>query len=131
VLQDYEFHPEAKCADAEGNPCNKQTTGLLQRRHVGIGRIRPIGKESNSLEDVDAGLVHSEQNVYTEYSDEDYEWEIELRPALKKASLIRLVNKCKPRLSRRMLIDARAGRTRPHRKNQEFLRLILHDLGVL
>jgi len=131
VLQDYEFHPEAKCADAEGNPCNKQTIGLLQRRHVKIGRIRPIGKESNSLEDVDSGLVHSEQNVYTEYPNEQHEWEIELRPALKKAPLIRLVEKCSPRLSRRMLIDARAGRSMPHKRNQDFLRSILRDFGLL
>jgi hypothetical protein len=29
--------------------------------------IRYIGKESNSLEEVDAGLFHSPENVYTEY----------------------------------------------------------------
>ena len=30
------------------------------------GLVLYIGKESNSLEDVEAGLVHSEQSVYTE-----------------------------------------------------------------
>jgi hypothetical protein len=25
VLQEYEFHPESKCADAHGNPCSKQS----------------------------------------------------------------------------------------------------------
>src|SRR5262245_50080344 len=51
LLEEYEFHPESKCADADGNPCSKRTVGLLQRRHVRIARIRFIGKESNSLED--------------------------------------------------------------------------------
>jgi hypothetical protein len=64
-----EFHPEAKCSDVDGNACGKQTVGLLQRRHIEIAQIKYIGKESNSLEEVDAGLVHSAQNVYTEYVD--------------------------------------------------------------
>src|SRR5215469_14915335 len=29
VVTEYEFHPESKCADASGKPCEKQTTGLL------------------------------------------------------------------------------------------------------
>ena len=61
VVTEYEFHPEAKCADASGDACQRQTVGLLQRRHVKIDQIKCIGKESNSLEDVDAGLVHSEK----------------------------------------------------------------------
>jgi len=64
-----EFHPEAKCSDVDGNACGKQTVGLLQRRHIEIAQIKYIGKESNSLEEVDGGLVHSAQNVYTEYVD--------------------------------------------------------------
>jgi len=68
VIEAYEYHPEAKCADADGRPCAKQTVGLLQRRHVRIDHITPIGKESNSLEEVEAGLIHDEQNVYTLYA---------------------------------------------------------------
>jgi hypothetical protein len=69
LVTEYEFHPEAKCADALGNPCDRQTIGLLQRRHIKIDLIKCIGKESNSLENVDEGMVHSDQNVYTEYAD--------------------------------------------------------------
>jgi hypothetical protein len=36
---------------------------------VGIDQIKYIGKESNSLEEVESGLVHLEQNFYTEYPD--------------------------------------------------------------
>ena len=28
IAREYEFHPESKCADANGNPCDKQTIGL-------------------------------------------------------------------------------------------------------
>jgi hypothetical protein len=66
VLADYEDHPESECADSQGKPCGKTTIGLLQRRHVKIDEIKYIGKESNSLEDVEAGSVHSDRNVYTE-----------------------------------------------------------------
>jgi hypothetical protein len=71
VLVDYEFHPESKCADSTGDPCGKQTIGLLQRRHIQIDQIKPIGKESNNLEEVESGLEHSAQNVYTEYPTDD------------------------------------------------------------
>ncbi len=54
ILVEHEFHPESKCADAHGNVCDRQTTGLLDRRHVQIGPVRPIGKESNSLEAVES-----------------------------------------------------------------------------
>jgi hypothetical protein len=88
VIREYEFHPESKCADSNGEPCKKQTIGLLQRRHVRIDQIKYIGKESNSLEDVESNLVHSEQNVYTEYSDPRRdEWQTKIVPALKKISL--------------------------------------------
>jgi hypothetical protein len=39
----------------------------------------------NSLESVDEGMVHSEQNVYTEYADpRRTEWFVKIQPALKK-----------------------------------------------
>jgi hypothetical protein len=66
VLEEYEFHPESKCADADGNPCDKLTIGFLQRRYVRIDQLKCIGKESNSLENVESGLEHSEKNEYTE-----------------------------------------------------------------
>ncbi len=85
ILCDYEVHPEAKCADASGKPCAKQTVGLLQRRHVRIDQIKYIGKESNSLEEVEAGLHHSTENVYTEYVDRRRdEWQTKILPTLRK-----------------------------------------------
>lgn len=130
VLSEYEFHPEAKCADASGKPCGKQTVGLLQRRHVRIEQIKYIGKESNSLEEVESGLIHSEENVYTEYPDPRRgEWQTKIVPALRKISLAKL--QAETGLSRRMLIKARAGKVTPHRKNQKLLADILRKLNVI
>jgi len=130
VLSEYEFHPEAKCADLDGKTCGKQTTGLLQRRHIRVEQIKYIGKESNSLEDVETGLIHSEQNVYTEYPDPRRdEWQTKTRPALKGICLKLLVKECKAKLSRRALIDLRAGRSKPRRKNQEMLAVVVTKLA--
>jgi len=132
VVEEYEFHPEAKCADAGGSACDRRTTGLLQRRHIKIDQIKCIGKESNSLESVEEGMIHSQQNVYTEYVDpRRSDWITKIRPALKKGKLTVLVKECGKRLSRRELIELRAGRSRPHRKNQELLVAILKNLGLL
>ena len=94
--------------------------------------IKCIGKESNSLENVDEGLVHFEQNVYTEYADpKRSDWVTKIQPALKKAFLRALVKACGKRLSRREIIELRAGRKNPHRKTQELLESILKRLGFL
>jgi hypothetical protein len=131
VLDEYEYHPESKYADAQGNSCEKLTLGLLQRRHMRIDQIKYIGKESNSLESVDSGMIHSEQNIYADYTDPNRdEWKTKLWPALKKVSLGILVKECSRRLSRRALIDLRAGRSRPHRKNREMLTTIVRRLGL-
>ena len=128
IITEYEFHPEPKCSDLNGSVCNRETVGLLRRRSVRIGGIIPIGKESNSLEEVDAGLIHSSENVYTVYSDLTRdEWERRIRPALKKVALSVLIKETG--LSRRMLIKARTGHARPHRQNQQLILSVLRKLG--
>ena len=120
VCREYEFHPEAKCADENGDACGKQTVGLLRRRHVHIDLIKYIGKESNSLEAVDSGLIHSEQSVYTEYPDERRdEWQVKVLPALKRIPVPELIKGSG--LSRSALFEVLAGRSRPHPKNRELL----------
>jgi len=89
-------------------------------------------KESNSLENVDEGLVHSEQNVYTEYADpKRSEWINKIQPALKKPKLRVLMKACGRLLARRELIELRVGRSMPHRKTQELLVAILKKLGLI
>jgi hypothetical protein len=124
VLREYEVHPESKYADKNGKPCGKQTIGLLQRRHVLIDQIVPIGKESNSLEEVDAGLVHSAENVYTIYTDPKRdEWNSKILPRLKSIPVPILVNLSG--LSATTVKDTLAERSSPYRKNRERLAAIL------
>jgi hypothetical protein len=124
ILTEYEYHPESKCADTQGIVCDKQTVGLLQRRHIQIDRIIYIGKESNRLEDVESGMVRDEGDVYTEYVDQRRdEWTMQILPALKKIALSELVRVSG--LSRRALIDLRAGRSRPHATNENLLKRLL------
>jgi hypothetical protein len=126
VAAEYEFHPESKCADALGQPCGKQTVGLLHRRNIRVDQIKYIGKESNSLEEVDQGLIHSAQNVYTEYPDPRRdEWETKIIPALRQIPLTQL--QVMSGLSRRALIYARVGRRRPHKTHQQILAAIVQD----
>jgi lambda repressor-like predicted transcriptional regulator len=100
----------------------------MQRRHVNIDQIKYIGKESNNLEEVEAGLIHSEQNVYTEYVDPRRdEWQTMILPALKKASLSHLVKLSG--LARSTLIELRAGRSRPHPRNRRLLAAMIEKQG--
>jgi hypothetical protein len=130
VLREYENHPESKHADASGKPCGKQTVGLLQRRPVRIDQIKYIGKESNSLEEVDVGLIHSPENVYTEYPDPRRdEWQTKILPALRKIPVPILIKKSGK--SRSTIFEWLAGRSRPHRKNQERLATIVRQLEMI
>jgi transcriptional regulator with XRE-family HTH domain len=60
------------------------------------------------------------------YSRRD-EWQTGILPVLKKVSLAQLVKLSG--LSRSTLIEIRAGRARPHRKNRESLAAVLRQLG--
>jgi hypothetical protein len=130
VLEAYEFHPESKCADAEGRPSSKQTVGLHFPRRVVVESITYIGKEANELEDVDAGLVHSPDETYTVFEDarRDY-WTTKVRPAMRRVSLATL--HAATGLSRRTLINARTGQRRPHRKNRQIIIAALARLRLL
>jgi hypothetical protein len=129
VLEEYEWHAESKCADATGTPSDRQTIGMLGRRHVGIRAIKYVGKESNHLEDVESGLMHAADSVYTEYPDARHDEWPAIRQALREVSLDdfeRMTGK-----SRRMLIDARSGRRRPHHRNRVMLAVLARKLGAL
>jgi len=96
---------------------------------VRIEEIKYVGKESNSLEEVDAGLVHSPENVYTIYTDPRFdEWQTKILPALRRVPLQLLVNLSG--MARRTIIEIHAERSRPHRKNQEQLAAIVRKLNM-
>ena len=129
VFEEYEWHPEPKCADANGEPASKQTIGLLHRRHITIDHVIYIGRESNQLEDVDAGLVRAGDG-YTEYPDprRDY-WQRAVVPALNQISLKAWQRDTGK--SAVILIDARRGRRRPHAKHRKLLIAYARKCGAL
>ncbi len=119
VLRSYEFHEEAKCADATGAPCIEQTVGLLKRRLVRVQRLHFIGKESNKLEEVEEQSVPSATDVYTEYPDPRRdEWiaAVARLEAMTKSQLREL--EVKTGISLTTLKAWRRGRS-PHPKNRE------------
>ena len=70
--------------------------------------------------------------MYTEYAEpQRSEWVTKIQPALKKPKLKVLVEACGKELSRREIIELRAGRSKPHRKTLELLKSILDKLDIL
>jgi hypothetical protein len=124
------------------DPKNKKLEGCA-RMAKGVGEhdaLQPRTTQPGSrgfickctLESVDEGMLHSEQNVYTDHADpRRTEWIVKIQPALKKAKLKGLVRLCKNNLSRREIIELRAGRSKPRRKTLELLKSILDKLDIL
>jgi len=86
VIAAYRVHRESKSLAPDGAPCDANTAGLLRRRAVRVQRdlIRFIGKESNRLEDIEAGFVHDIDDVLTEYMDSRRDaWERLILPVLR------------------------------------------------
>jgi hypothetical protein len=72
VLREYRIHPEYKFNGPDGQPCRRNTRGLLQRRPVELdGPVRLIGKEANNIEEVQAGRYAQLDEIITEYVDPD------------------------------------------------------------
>lgn len=67
VVTDYRVHPKAKSLDPDGQPCEKQTVGLLGRRHVTpIPPLRHRGKEGSRIDERNAGVADPNE-THTEY----------------------------------------------------------------
>jgi DNA adenine methylase len=124
VLAEYETHPEPKSAAADGTPCSRTTRGLLQRRPVRATSIVYIGKESNRLEEVEEGLIHSPDEVQEVYRDPRQDpWLTHVVPVLKmiprrdlaraglsESQIKRLRNgHCMPSAKTRLLLTRAAG----------------------
>jgi hypothetical protein len=72
-----------------------------------------LGKESNRLEEVEAGLVHDPEEVYTEYVDLARDpWATLVVPVLRQMLHAQLV--AGTRVARSTLTRLRNGHTRPH-----------------
>jgi hypothetical protein len=66
-------HPEYKFNGLDGQPCPRNTRGLLQRRPIHLaGPVRLIGKEANNIDNVQAGLYAQLHEIITEYVKDDH-----------------------------------------------------------
>lgn len=67
MLEEFIAHGEVKSATPNGEPAGPGSRGLLIRRHVSPSEIRLIGKESNCLEMVEAGLLGDLGEILSSY----------------------------------------------------------------
>jgi hypothetical protein len=114
VIADYRTHPEAKSAGPDGQPYNRDTRGLLRRRHVTPDRhIRAIGKEAHGLEDREADLVADPDELLTEYVEparDDFTERV--LPVIRERQVSEIAEATG--LSERTIKRVRAGKRRPH-----------------
>jgi hypothetical protein len=116
VLDAYRVNREPKSLAPDGRPCARDTVGLLRRRPVHALRVNAIGKETNLLDEIQAGLIGDQSEALIEYHDLRHDaWTtiespaIQLLPAGQLASL--------SGLSVRTVQYARAGR-RPYEQHR-------------
>ncbi len=110
ILREYEFHAESKCADENGYPCDKQTIGLLHRRHILIDMVRCIGKESNSQRRPSKEwFIHGRECLHRVHRSQARRMGNKDSAALKKISISTII-KMSDGLSRRMIIVQGQGK---------------------
>jgi hypothetical protein len=114
VIEEYATHPEAKSAAPDGGPCGRLTVGELGRLRVEAGRIVYVGKESNRLEEVEAGVLHDEPEFLNMYHDPRRDsWVKEVLPLLRGLPTAQLVRELG--VSRSTVKRWKAGQSRPRR----------------
>jgi len=124
----YATHPESKALGPDGEPCTRQTVGLLGRRPVAAGRIVLIGKESNRLDERAAGELSAEDldGRLLRYEDDD-EWRRIHLPVLQEMGTARVA--ALVGLSERRTRDILKGRAMPHRRHRIALERLAARIG--
>ena len=110
VLAEYRVHPEAKSLGPDGKPCDKQTVGLLSRRHVTpIPPLRHRGKEGNRIDERESGVADLDA-THTEYREpaQDPLWQL-VRDVIRMLPVAQTATGA--RVSGRTVQRARAGQT--------------------
>lgn len=124
----YGVHPEPKSLGPDGRPCGRGTVGLLSRRPVIATRIVHIGKESNELEELEAGAVHDSGEVLLQYVSPRWDpWERIMRATLRTFGASVVADRSGMSVS--AVKDQLAGRSRPHRANERKLRRVAWALA--
>lgn len=115
VLAEYRVHPETKFDGPDGNPCGRDTVGLLQRKNLVLSGLDYIGKESNRVEESQLGLF-SPDDVRMNVTSEDQKWD-QLRRSVFEVLNTRtdVDNAGRLDVSVRQFRRLKAGDCRPHR----------------
>ena len=112
TLAEYGTHPEPKSAAPDGRSCDRHTRGLLRRRSVHTRTHSHIGKESNELEMVEAGMVHEWSSIATHFDDDaEQRWREEVVPLLQYLPRTQLAVAAK--VSTRTITSVRNGHSVP------------------
>ncbi len=119
VFDRYLVHAEAKSLGPDGQPCSQVTRGLLRRHPVRTSWIVYIGKESNSLDQVQRGIIHGSDEVINEYKDERRFFETVIVPFLRRISINELARLSE--LDRRTLKRIRTSKVMPSPQNRQKL----------
>jgi hypothetical protein len=130
VIDQYELHPESKSLGPYGEICRGTTVGLLRRRPiVSSGRPTYIGKESNRLEEVQSGLVHTYRDAVFVYGEQGFDsWARRVLPVLRRIPVGLLAELSG--LNRRTVQRLRNGGTYPRPKNKEVLTAIAETMNI-
>jgi hypothetical protein len=126
VLGLYATHPEPKSADVEGRPCGRSTIGLLARRPVTMSTLTLIGKESNKLDEREAGLIGDLNEVLADYGGNT--WEELALPTIDDFATSVLAERSGLDMS--TIQRVRRGKTTPHLRHQTALLLIASELAA-
>lgn len=134
VAMAYPFHPESKRTGADGQPCEKRTEGVLNRRPVRAAGMVSIGKEAHKLEERD--LVSGLDELQSVFLDPRRDpWHVVVLPRLRllastldgRQRIAELTH-----LSSRALRDIITGRSLPRRAVRiALVRMVASELGEL
>jgi hypothetical protein len=124
----YRRHPEPKSLDPSGAACHGGSIGQLERRPVRAALPVYIGKESNYLEERQAGLIHSlDETLATYYDPRRDVWRTLVVRALQGFPTAELASRSG--LHRRTIERHLSGRAVPHRRQRAVLTAIAVDLA--
>jgi hypothetical protein len=119
VLTRYRRYPEPKSLDPTGIACHGDSVGLLQRRPVHAAIPVYIGKESNNLDDRQAGLLHNLDDALATFSDARHDVWTNLALPVLHFPAVEIA--ARTGLHRRTVERQLSGKARPHPRNEALL----------
>jgi hypothetical protein len=129
VASTYPYHPEPKRCGPDGQPCTKQTEGVLSRRPVHAAGLVCIGKEAHRLEERD--LITDPDEIQSVFADPRREpWTTAVLPRLRVLAAQpegRTAMMNASGLQSRALRDVLAGRSRPRQTARIALAALVQD----